>query len=73
MFMKGLVQEFFFDCQVRNLAPSTIHIYDTQLKLNIFEHLWNIVECMRTSFEHLRTSINKNGAAANAAPSSYQD
>ena len=49
MFTKGLVQECIFDCQVRNLAPSTIHIYDTQLKLNIFEHLWNIVECMRTS------------------------
>ena len=32
MFMKGLVQEFLFDCQVRNLAPSTIHNYDTQLK-----------------------------------------
>ena len=24
MFMKGLVQEFIFDCQVRNLAPRTI-------------------------------------------------
>ena len=31
MFMKGLVQEFIFDCQVRNLAPRTIHNYEKQL------------------------------------------
>ena len=28
---KGLVQEFLFDCQVRNLAPRTIHNYEKQL------------------------------------------
>ena len=26
--MKGLVQEFIFDCQVRNLAPRTIHNFE---------------------------------------------
>ena len=31
MSMKGLVQEFIFDCQVRNLAPRTIHNYEKQL------------------------------------------
>ncbi len=29
--MKGLVQEFLFDCQVRNLSPCTIHNYEKQL------------------------------------------
>ncbi len=29
--MKGLVQEFIFDCQSRNLAPRTIHNYEKQL------------------------------------------
>ena len=31
MFMKGLVQEFIFDCQVRNLAPRTVRNYERQL------------------------------------------
>ena len=31
MFTKGLVQEFIFDCQVRNLAPRTIRNYEKQL------------------------------------------
>ena len=31
--MKGLVQEFVFDCQVRNLAPRTVHNYEKQLNL----------------------------------------
>ena len=26
--MKTLVQEFLFDCQVRNLSPRTIHNYE---------------------------------------------
>lgn len=30
MFTKGLVQEFIFDCQVRNLAPRTIRNYEKQ-------------------------------------------
>ena len=30
--MKGLVQEFLFDCQVRNLAPRTIKNYEKQLR-----------------------------------------
>ena len=29
--MKTLVQEFLFDCQVRNLSPRTIHNYEKQL------------------------------------------
>ena len=29
--MKTLVQEFLFDCQIRNLAPRTIHNYEKQL------------------------------------------
>lgn len=31
MFMKSIVQEFIFDCQVRNLAPRTIRNYEKQL------------------------------------------
>ncbi len=31
MFMKSIVQEFIFDCQVRNLAPRTIRKYEKQL------------------------------------------
>ena len=31
--MKGLVQEFVFDCQVRNLAPRTVRNYEKQLNL----------------------------------------
>ena len=31
LLMKGLVQEFIFDCKVRNLAPRTIHNYEKQL------------------------------------------
>ena len=29
--MKTLVQEYLFDCQVRNLSPRTIHNYEKQL------------------------------------------
>ena len=29
--MKTLVQEFIFDCQVRNLAPRTVRNYEKQL------------------------------------------
>ncbi len=31
LLMKGLVQEFIFDCKVRNLAPRTIHNCEKQL------------------------------------------
>ena len=30
--IKGLVQELLFDCEVRNLAPRTIHNYEKQLR-----------------------------------------
>ena len=31
LLMKGLVQEFIFDCKVRNLVPRTIHNCEKQL------------------------------------------
>ena len=33
--MKGLVQEFVFDCQVRNLAPRTVRNYGKRLNRSV--------------------------------------